>query len=252
MIKKLLLITTISLVIILMGCNKKSDNPTEPSDWFSFDIKLNKTYTYKIWDLDTLNRRVEPGEFIYSKFIGKDLNYGGYNDVYLMNDFYSQDNPYTKYIRVENKKDVYEWQDTSFFYEKHSDIKNILKKIIQYYTWVPICLLSKGTGVEYNIIPQKTYVISSIKVNVEILAKNDGFENITIQIGNVKTYRVKQTLIMKFFSPDNQLLDRIEANMYYWISDEYDWIVKEYFPTVKSEKFGVFSTGYEKELVGVQ
>ncbi len=45
MIKKLLLITTISLVIILMGCNKKSDNPTEPSDWFSFDIKLNKTYT---------------------------------------------------------------------------------------------------------------------------------------------------------------------------------------------------------------
>lgn len=246
------LISLSLIIILLIGCNKKSDSPTEPSDWFSFDIKLNKTYTYKIWDLDTLNRRIEPGEFIYSKFIGKDLNFGGFNDVYLLNVFYSQGNPSTKYIRFENKKDVYEWQDTSFFNAMHSDIRNILNKIIQDYTWVPLFLLSKGTGVEYTIMPQKSYVLSNIKVSVQIIAKNDGFENINIQAGNIKTYRIKQTLIMQFYSLNNQLLDQIEANMYYWVSDDFDWIVKEYFPTVKSKVFGVISTGYDQELVGVQ
>lgn len=39
---------------------------------------------------------------------------------------------------------------------------------------------------------------------------------------------------------------------YYWVSDDLDWWIKQFRPTVKSTMFGIISEGQLDELISVQ
>jgi len=256
MIKKYILSFILLITILFVaGCSKKETNPTSPpeqSDWFSLDIKLNKKYTFHYWELDSLNNKIEPGDFIYSQFIAKLSEYQGKKDVFMLQTYYSQNDQVMNYYFIENRKDLYLWQDTAFSTSKNKDIKFVLKKLLQQYAWLPEFILSKGTGIEYVIMPSRTILnTGNGRIDFELKAKNDGFENLVTPLGNIKTYRIKQTLTMNIYLY-NQLYEQIMANNYLWISDDLDWIVKRYTPTVKSKSFGTLMSGYIREITSVE
>lgn len=256
--KKLLSLILISLgLFFTIGCENK-DEPTSPSIQFNLDPQLNKTYNFQRWLLDSLDQKREGPFFFNERCAAKNLTVGGKNDVFLSVTFHNQYTIDSTYLRVENGKDIYEWMDTLgiFSQDSKANLKFLLNKITQSYTWVPRILLSKGDGAEYVLLPKRTYPIMIdtnfvVNVSFEMIAKNEGFENVQVPAGNYKAYKVKITTKAEVYV-GTQKIDTIYMYQYYWVSDDLDWWIKQFRPTVKSTIFGIISEGQLDELISVQ
>lgn len=256
--KKLLSLILISLgLFFTIGCEKK-DEPTGPSIQFNLDPQLNKVYNFQKWLLDSLDQKREGPFYFNERCAAKNLTIGGKNDVFLSITFHNQYTIDSTYLRVENGKDIYEWMDTLgiFSQDSKANLKFLLNKITQSYTWVPRILLSKGDGAEYVLLPKRTYPIMIdtnfvVNVSFEMIAKNEGFENVQVPAGNYKAYKVKITTKAEVYF-GTQKIDTINMYQYYWVSDDLDWWIKQFRPTVKSNMFGVISEGQLDELISVQ
>lgn len=143
-----------------------------------------------------------------------------------------------------------------FSQDSKANLKFLLNKITQSYTWVPRILLSKGDGAEYVLLPKRTYPLMIdtnfvVNVSFEMIAKNEGFENVQVPAGNYKAYKVKITTKAEVYV-GTQKIDTIYMYQYYWVSDDLDWWIKQFRPTVKSTMFGIISEGQLDELISVQ
>lgn len=253
-----LLFTIFLLSIILISCEKKEESPTGPGVQFNLEPQLNKTYYFQRWLLDSLDQKKEGPFYFNERCAAKNLTIGGRNDAFLSITYHNEYTIDSTYLRVENGKDIYEWMDTLGVFNE--DVKNnfkfLLNKIAQNYVWVPRVLLSKGDGAEYVLLPKRTYPMMIdtnfvASVSFEMIAKNEGFENIQVPAGNFKTYKVKITIKAEVYI-GTQKIDTININQYIWLSDDLDWWIKAHTPTVRSNMFGVISTGQTDELISVQ
>lgn len=258
--KKLLIISTILILsFFLTSCEKKDEGPTGPDIQFMLEPQLGKIYNFTEYSLDSLNRRTNQYYNYAEKCVAKNVSIGGVNDAFVSvnySTFYSD----TTYLRVVNGKDVYEYTDTTNFFEGSSyiksNLKNALQKLAQNYVWLPRLLLSKGNNAEYIILSKRFYTMQVdtgvfVNVSFEMKGKNEGFENITVPAGNFKAYKVKVSINIEVYAY-NQKLDSFEMAQYIWVNDDIDWWVKQYQPTVKSNLFGVIELGREIELTSVQ
>ncbi len=246
--------------LFIFGCEKKDDGPTGPGIEFNINPQLNKIYNFQRWLLDSLDQKREGPFFYYEKCAAKNLNIGGKNDVVLSITYHNPTTIDSVYLRFENGKDVYEWVDTTnfLFSEAREYLMNQLKKVLQNYAWIPRILLSKGNNAEYILLPKKVYTIQPepnlfFNISIEIIAKNEGFEDVTVPAGTYRCYKVKTTFKTEIFLPQStQPLERINFITYYWINDDLDWWIKQFRPTVKSSLFGVVEFGQIDELTSVQ
>ncbi|MCX8056567.1 MAG: hypothetical protein N3F03_03020 [Ignavibacteria bacterium] len=259
--KKLLLLSLLPfLLITLSSCEKKDDGPTGSSIEFSLNPQLNQTYYFERWFLDSLNNKKEGPYYYYEKCFAKNLSIGGKNDAFLSVTYDNQTIFDSTFLRVENGKDIYEWMDTTgfIFDNANASIKNLLQKVKASYVWVPRILLSKGNGAEYTLLPKRVYdfnldTLFRLKLSVEVVAKNEGFENVTVPAGTYKCYKAKILIKMEAFLPQsNQPLEKVDFVQYYWLSDDLDWWIKQYSPTVISRMFGVLQFGELHELKWAQ
>ncbi len=246
--------------LVFMSCNPKDNdgNPTGSDVQFSLIPQLNKTYNFQRWDLDSLDQKKGSPTLYYDRNIAKDLSIGGKNDAFITITYSNQFDIDSTILRVENGKDIYEWVDTTQFYTEGSvtNLKNILTKITQSEAWVSRALLSKGNGAEYVMLPKRFYPVQVspdlvLNVSFEMIGKNEGFENVTVPAGTFNCYKVKVMIKAEAYL-GTQVVDRINFIQYIWLSDELDFWVKQYLPTVKSSQQGVIELGVLKELVSVQ
>lgn len=253
-----ILIIILFLPILFISCEKKEESPTGAGVQFNLEPQLNKTYNFQRWLLDSLDQKREGPFYFNERCAAKNLTVGGKNDVFLSITFHNQYTIDSTYLRVENGKDIYEWMDTLgiFSQDSKANLKFLLNKITQSYTWVPRILLSKGDGAEYVLLPKRTYPIMIdtnfvVNVSFEMIAKNEGFENVQVPAGNYKAYKVKITTKAEVYV-GTQKIDTIYMYQYYWVSDDLDWWIKQFRPTVKSTMFGIISEGQLDELISVQ
>lgn len=182
-----ILIIILFLPILFISCEKKEESPTGAGVQFNLEPQLNKTYNFQRWLLDSLDQKREGPFYFNERCAAKNLTVGGKNDVFLSITFHNQYTIDSTYLRVENGKDIYEWMDTLgiFSQDSKANLKFLLNKITQSYTWVPRILLSKGDGAEYVLLPKRTYPIMIdtnfvVNVSFEMIAKNEGFENVQV------------------------------------------------------------------------
>lgn len=245
----------LGVVFVFTSCDKKDEGPVGPEIQFFLDLQLGKQYNFQRWTLDTLNRRTQETFQFSERCIAKNVSIGGVNDAIATETFYSTYDKDTSYLRVVNGKDVYELVDTSgmFLEPAIANFETALRKLSAQYVWLPRILLSRGNLAEYVILPKRYYPIQIdtnliVTVSFEMKGKNEGFENITIPAGNFKTYKVKITISAEIFAY-GQKLDNFDFIQFYWISDDLDWWIKQYQPTVKSRLFGVIERGFDIELL---
>lgn len=246
------------LSFLFFGCEKKDETPTGPGVQFSLEPQLNKQYNFQRWMLDSLDQKREGPFYFYEKCVAKNLSVGGKNDAFLSLTYHNEFTIDSSYLRIEYGKDVYQWTDTLGFYfeDSKNNMKFLLNKIAQYYAWVPRILLSKGDGAEYVLLSKRTYPVMIdtnffANVSFEMTGKNEGFENIQVPAGNYRTYKVKITVKVEVYI-GNQKIDTFNMYQYYWVSDDLDWWIKSFSPTIKSNLLGVISTGQTDELISVQ
>jgi hypothetical protein len=257
--KKLSFLLILFLAFILASCKKNEEGPTSPSLTFDFNPQLNKQYTFQYFQLDSLNNpKNQPIEY-YHKILGKNLLIGGKNDAILIGSFYNAAISDSFYIRVENGKDIYQYEDTTgFIFESRNNFKYALQKKLQNYYWLPVALLSKGDGVEYSVLPKRFYTVPVdtnfiLNVSQEVFIKNEGFETVSVPAGSYKAYKVKVNVrLVPYLLNSNQPLDTINVLLYRWYSDDIDWWVKEYSPSIISKVFGLIGEGQKHELISVQ
>lgn len=255
----LIILIFFALSFLFVSCEKKDENPTGPGVQFNINPQLNKTYNFQRWLLDSLDQKREGPFYFYEKCAAKNVTVGGKNDAFLSIRY---ENPLyidSVYLRAENGKDIYEWMDTTALFEdSRLNLKRTLQKILQSYVWVPRFLLSKGDGAEYVLLPKRFYPIQVdtnlvLNVSFEIVAKNDGFENVTVPAGNYRAYKVKIVTKAEVFYPQvPQPIDKFDFIQYYWISDDLDWWIKSLRPSTKSALFGVLDLGEMEELISTQ
>lgn len=258
--KKLLIITSILfLTILLTSCEKKDEGPTGPEIQFMLDPQVGKIYNFTNYVLDSLNRRTQEFYNFSEKCAAKNVSIGGVNDAFVSVQF-NQSYTDTTYLRVVNGKDVYQYTDTTNFFANSASIKlnlrNTLQKLTQNYVWVPQILLSKGNNAEYEILSKRFYTMQVdtgvfLNVSFEMKGKNEGFEDVSVPAGTYKAYKVKVFINIEVYAY-NQKIDSFEMDQYIWVSDDLDWWIKQYHPTVKSNLFGVIEYGNEIVLTGVQ
>ncbi len=259
--KSLFIISFILVTSLLfVSCEKKDENPTGPGVQFNLDPQLNKVYNFQRWLLDSLDQKREGPFYFNERCAAKNLNIGGKNDAFLSIRFENQYNIDSVYLRAENGKDIYEWMDTTnfFFEDARLNIKHALQKVLKNYVWVPRFLLSKGNGAEYVTLPKRIYTVQVdtnlfFNISLEVICKNEDFENISVPAGNYKAYKVKVVIKAEIFIPQApQPIDKIDFVQYYWISDDLDWWIKMFSPTVKSSLFGILAPGEIEELISTQ
>lgn len=208
--------------------------------------------------MDSINQKIGEGDIFFEKCAGKNLSFGGFNDVFLSISYYNHS--YYRvfdstYLRVVNGKDIYEYIDTTEFFYKLKDFsKHSINKITQNYAWMARILLSKGDKAEYVIFPQKFYTVQVdtnvyFNVSYEIKAKNEGFETVTVPAGTFNAYKVKYTITFGVYMA-GQKLDAFDLIQYIWISDDLDWWIKQEQFT-KITPWGIFP-GEVKELISYQ
>ncbi len=251
------LLILVSLVIV--SCEKKDEGPTGPGFQFNLDPQINKIYGFERWILDSLDNKSVGPDYYFEKCGAKNLTIGGKSNAFLSitflnHQFYRVID--SNYLAVENGKDIYEYVDTTNLFTARENSKYALRKIMQNYIWMPRALLSKGDGAEYTILPKKVINIQAdtnfvVTANIEMKAKNEGFEDITVSAGTFKTYKVKVSIIAEIYLGQVQL-EKIEFPTYTWISDDIDWWVKQFRPTVKSNTFGIIDYGEVAELTSLQ
>lgn len=255
----MLVMLVVCSLFLFMSCNSKDcDLPTGTDIQFSLDPQLNKTYTFHRWDLDSLDQKTGSPFLYYDKNVAKNISIGGKNDAFISINYSSPSDADSTYLRIENGKDIYEWVDTTQFYleSSKSSMRNILAKITQNEAWIARALLSKGNGAEYVMLPKRFYPVQVspdlvLNVSFETIGKNEGFENVTVPAGTFNSYKVKVMIKTEAYL-GTQIVDRINFIQYIWLSDELDFWVKQYLPTVKSSTKGVIEPGVIKELVSVQ
>jgi hypothetical protein len=256
--KKLIYLSLFIFSFLLISCENKNESPTGPEIQFSLNPQLNKQYNFQRFLLDSLNNRVSGPFYYYEKVIAKNLSIGGYSDAFISLTYHNQYEMDSTYMRVENGKDVYQYTDTSgFIFDSKAGFKNALQKILQSYYWMPVALLSKGNGAEYTVLPKRFYTVQvdtnfTINVSVEMIVKNEGFEDVTVTAGKYKAYKIKSIVrLVPYFG--TQPIETIDVVNYTWISDDLDWWIKQYSPTAVSKRFGlIVSEGQEEELISVQ
>ncbi len=247
---KVYLIPITTLALLIGSCSKK-DSPTDPGTGaainVNFTLTAGKTFNYQYFELDSLNNKVGTAQAVSEKINSINFSYGGYNDaaqIIVTN----PEGADTTYRRVVSGKDIYEWTDTSagigmMTIEK---LRSIFYKQTSTGMWLPLVLLSKGEGAEYVTQPKRTTTIQidtiSIPISLEMKAKNEGFEDVTTPAGKFRAYKVKTT-----FKVDIPF-ETINLNIYTWISDDLDYIVKQEQRSVTSKVFNITLPGFVQEL----
>jgi len=245
---KIIFITAIAAAVFIASCTKK-DSPNEPGAGInvSFSLTAGKIFNYQYSELDSLNNRIGTPQSVMEKINAINFSFGGYNDVAQI--FITGGGELdTSYKRIVSGKDIYEWTDTSSGFGMmtlHNLIK--LQKQTLAGIWMPLVLLSKGEGAEYVTQPKRSTVFqidsaTSVSISIEIKAKNEGFEDVTTPAGKFKAYKVKTT-----FKVDIPF-ETINLNIYTWISDDLDYIVKQEQKSVTSKVFGITLPGFVQEL----
>jgi|GEM_PF-1361335 len=260
--KKLLVFSlSFLLSLILVSCEKKDDGPTGPGIQFMLTPQVGKIYNFTAYRLDSLNRRTQESYNYSEKCVAKNVSIGGVNDAFVSITYtYSPEFSDTTYLRVVNGKDVYVYTDTTGLSVDNTgikaNIKNSLQKLTQNYVWLPHLLLSKGNNAEYVILSKRFYTIEIepgvfFNLSFEMKGKNEGFENVTVPAGSYKAYKVKIVIDIEIYAY-GQKQDNFSMLQYIWVSDDLDWWIKQYQPTVKSNIFGVVELGEDIELTSVQ
>lgn len=253
---KKLIFLIIPFLLFLTSCKESGTEPSQGETQFDFSPQLNKVYTFKMWVLDSLENKIEPGYEYTEQCVAKNVTIGGVNDAFIRvrtnpNSPYSD----TTYFRVVGGKDVYEYTDTSALFSSSESLKYQLKKIKDSYVWVPRILLSKGEGADYQILPKKTFLVpvdttnqNYITVNVEFRGKNLGFEKLNLANSQYQAYKVDIYANFEVYF-GTQKIDSFTGHQYVWINDDIDWVVKQYNTTLKSNLFGVIENGTISELI---
>jgi hypothetical protein len=253
---KIIFAASAVLALLLTSCSKE-ESPLEPLMGPAININLSatagKTFTYQYFDLDSLNNRVGTPQIIVDKISAVNISYGGYNDVIKIINIAGNDTG-TTYLRIIFGKDIYQWMDTAAGFGKLQlgHIKDILQKQSLAGIWVPLALLSRGEGVEYVKLPKRTTTIyidpmTSLPMTIEIKAKNEGFENVTVPAGTFKAYKIKTTVKVEILSGTTPI-ETITLNIFAWISDDIDYIVKQERKSVTSATFKMTLNGFVQEL----
>lgn len=249
---KILFAASIVTALLFISCSK-NDSPSGPGAAINvnFSLTAGKVFNYQYLELDSANNRVGTPQSVIEKINSISFSYGGYNDaaqIFIT----AEGETDTSYKRVVSSKDIYEWTDTSAGIGMITidHLKNILYKQTLTGTWLPLVLLSKGEGAEYVTQPKRTTVFqidsaSSIPISLEIKAKNEGFEDITVPAGKFKAYKVKTTFKVEI------PFETINLTINTWISDDIDYIVKQEQRSVTSTVFKITLPGYVQELQSV-
>lgn len=255
--KKLILLI-IPFLLFFTSCKESGTEPSQGEIQFDLSPQLNRVYTFKEWELDSLENKIEPPNEFIEKCVAKNVTIGGVNDAFISVNTYTN-LPYsdTTYLRVVGGKDVYEYTDTSAIFSSSESLKYQLKKIKDSYVWVPRILLSKGEGADYQIMPKKTFLVpldttgqNYITVNVEFRGKNLGFESLNLANSQYRAYKVDIYMNFELYI-GTQKIDSFTGHQYVWINDDIDWVVKQYIPNLKSNIFGVVENGTISELIQV-
>ena len=251
--KKLILLV-IPFLLFFTSCKESGTEPSKGEIQFDFSPQLTRVYTFKEWELDSLENIIEPPYEFIEKCVKKNVTIGGVNDAFISVRTYTSF-PYsdTTYLRVVGGKDVYEYTDTSKFFLSES-LEYQLKKIKDSYVWVPRILLSKGEGADYQIMPKKTFLVpygqQYMTINVESRCKNLGFETLNLANSQYRAYKVDYYENYEIYIGTVKI-DSFTWHTYFWINDDIDWFVKRYTPNLKSNLFGVVLKGSISELIKV-
>ncbi|MCX8010767.1 MAG: hypothetical protein N3A61_06415 [Ignavibacteria bacterium] len=254
---KIVLSSIFLLAFVFTSC-KKDDGTTNPPPQdinFSINISAKKTFSYNAWILDSLNNKTLQTWNHIEKIDAVNVAFEGYSDAIRIIKTDSTESD-TSYMRVVNAKDIYEWTDTTTSLQKiGNDIKRILYKISGKGAWLPRVLLSKGNGAEYEVQPERTTFFRidtlTIPIKFSVRAKNEGFENVNLSLGNIRAYKVKTVFNAGIFL-GTVLIESVQIVNYTWICDELDYPVKMQNLSYTSPMFKMTLNGYVYELSSYQ